>query len=323
MQVAYVGRMKNTASIFLSGISNHALSAEKLPEELKLLRWGQNDTALGVFVVNDRTLEAIKAQCSGNVYNHVTIDFEHNSEPRHQNYQPPPRKHAGVGEPHCSEDQGLCLLNCVWTPSGEEYGRDYPDVSPSLIYDKVTREVLGLSSVGLCPNGAVHGLSFFAAERPNPENNNQDKETNMTLEELAAQMAAMQETLAGLRSEIDAIKPNAEIKVTPDDIPDIKPLEEKIAALKEDVQASTARTEKEMMMAIARHEGKAVGLSNEAVAALSATDLRAHLDGLKPTVPLTQKTKEGEDQHGTVTLSATQKMLAAQLGLKEPEKVFV
>lgn len=315
--VALVTTKAKTATVALAGISNHALAAADLPSVLTLLQWGSNKTDQGTFLVNERTAACIAQQVAAGTYERVLIDFEHNSVKGHPNYQPPPRHHAGVGDVACSADRGLGLANVGWTPSGQTHGKDYPDLSPVLSYDARTMEVVGLNSVALVPNGGVIDLSFFNAHAPEA---NQKEETTMDpkLQELVNAVAALSASIDALKTDVATLKTGqAALSATP---PGLTELKTQFAAF----DAKVIAAERTAILEGAAREGKVVALQADALAKLSPDDLRAHVKALPVTVPLQAKTPDTDKGgQGTAVLSAVQKTIAAQLGIKDAATVFL
>lgn len=271
--------------VFLS-IGNATLSAGQLPTALPLLKYGDNPTDRGVLKVTDRTIAALKAQREGGVFDRVLIDFEHNSLEESPTYQPPPRHHAGAGLVACSVESGLCLEGVTWTPKGVEYALNYPDISPSVLLDKITHEVVGLKSVGLVPNGGVIGLSFFSVQtQTEPEG-----VAMPDLKEITDSIAAIKKTLEDLQKKVDAMspaEPSAEVTALGAKVPAI---ETAVETLKADVLALFAQRDKQDVLTHAAFSGKVVNLTDDAIAKLSVVDLKAHVEAIEPTVPLHRRT---------------------------------
>ena len=57
---------------------------------------------------------------------------------------------------------GLYLNNIKWTPLGLEKAINYKDISPAVITAN-DGTLTGLDSLGMTPNGAVKGLTFYSA----------------------------------------------------------------------------------------------------------------------------------------------------------------
>lgn len=305
-------------SLAIFGISNGALAAEQLPSTLTLLKWGENQTDRGVFVVNDETLSAMAAQRAGGIFERVLLDFEHNSLKGHPNYQPPPRKHAAAGEAFCGRDEGLCMKAVQWTPSGREHAKDYPDLSPALLFRKEGEKfvVLGLVSAALVPNGGVVGLSFFSAQ-PKQEIAAMDPEMKARIEALESALAALQEKLTQRESEIAWLKnDNADLRAQVD----ARAKAEAVTAMGAELTA----VRKDRVLDRAAAAGKVVALAADVVAGMTVEQLDAHVAGLQATVPLRQETPAagaGEPAQPASALSATQRSVARQLGL-DAQAVF-
>lgn len=143
-------------------ISNGARTGP-LPTRLKLLEWGANSTtSKGLVRVGERTKTELPRLQIANGFDKIALDFNHNSLPKHENFQPEPRHVAGYGVPLVIPGDGLYLDRIEYTPSGEKYARDYADLSPTPLLDE--GEVIFLHSVALCPQGEVNGLSFLGAD---------------------------------------------------------------------------------------------------------------------------------------------------------------
>jgi phage I-like protein len=141
------------------------LKGDALPKRLKLLSWGDNDSTVGKFTVNQKTADGIARQ--GKLgFERVAIDFNHCSVPGDDTYkellkagQPP--LIFGYGRPNVISGDGLFLEEIAWTPLGVQHAKNFEDLSPAL--HDVAGEVDGLHSVALTPNGKVTGLQFFSA----------------------------------------------------------------------------------------------------------------------------------------------------------------
>jgi phage I-like protein len=277
------------------------LDASALPAQLTLLHWGRNETAQGVFIVNERTLGAIDAQVKGGIRDRVMLDYEHSSEPFHPRYLPPPRKHAAVGRPACSPELGLALQALSWTPSGKEFALEYPDLSPAVDFDLATREVTGLRSAALCKQGAaVNGTAFFSADEATVTT-----EGVKPMDEILKAIEAINKRLDALEA---GLKPAAEQAA--EALSAAEGVKTQFAAL----SLEAVKSRKAAILDQARREGKVVQLNDTSVAALSVDDLCAHVAALKPgRVPLSAKT----DESGTAALDADG-LMAQYNAIKDP-----
>ena len=277
-------RMADESAIAYFAIKNNALAGSILPRVLKLFRFGDNATDQGTFKVTNRTVDAIQKQVEGGVHDRVLIDFEHNSVEGSPKYQPPPRVHAGVGLVSCSAQDGLVIKDITWTPDGERFARNYPDISPVVPYDKATMEVVGLTSAGLVPATGVIGLSFFSALSPTPQENDMD------LTELKKQIDALQTALNEITAKVDSMGKPADVAAMS---AKLSALETGVAAfttLKADIDASFAKRDKDALLVQAAFAGKVPQLTDDAIVKLSVADLKAHIEKLPVTVPLALRT---------------------------------
>lgn len=265
----------------LSGISNNALSSKELPVRLKVLNWGDNPSQKGPVAVNAETVAALSAQIAGKAFERIVIDFEHNSETTHANYQKPPRSHAGYGTLQVIPGDGVYLEAIEWTPSGRQYARDYSDLSPVVNLSKQDgKTVIAMKSVALCPNGALEDVTFFSADESVLK-----KETDMeelkvlqaTVEDQKAKIVALTATLDGQKSELGKVAA----------------LAGDVVALKADLSVIRADNVTRARAAIvdrAAREGKVIPLSAEDIGKMEPATLSAMVDKLTVTVPLTART---------------------------------
>lgn len=292
---AIIGGVKSETRIAcLASAVPANLDASALPSQLVLLKWGRNETAQGVFIVNERTAAAITEQVSGGIRDRVMLDYEHSSEPFHPRYIPPPRKHAAVGQPACSPELGLALMALTWTPSGKEFALEYPDLSPAVDFDPSTRVVTGLRSAALCKQGAaINGTAFFSADdaamlktEGNPKMEELLKAAQTAIDKLTARIDALETKLGAAEAKtVAAMSASEEIRT-------------QFALL----SAESGKASKMAVIDQAKREGKVIQLNESSIAALSLDDLKAHVALLKPgKVPLQPQTASGT---GTAALDA-------------------
>lgn len=158
-------------------ISNGALKSASLPNRMKVLGWGTNESTDGPYRVGDKTVAQLSAnQLKG--YERVAIDYDHCSVPGTETNkqlmaagQPP--LIFGYGRPAVIPGEGIWLEDITWTPLGIQHAKNFEDISPALKDDN--REATFIHSVALTPNGKVTGLQFFSTSTTNtmelkPEN---------------------------------------------------------------------------------------------------------------------------------------------------------
>lgn len=146
-------------------VSNGGLDGKDLPDKIKILSWGKNETTDGPVFVNKQTLSTFEAyQKKTGRDEDVALDFDHCTVPGAKEYVAgQPKSIAAYGNPELIEGDGIYLTDLQWTPLGEKEARNYKDLSPAVVTDK-NGIVIGLHSAALTPNGAVYKLKFYSAE---------------------------------------------------------------------------------------------------------------------------------------------------------------
>jgi phage I-like protein len=287
-------------------IRNDALASADLPKRLKLLNWGTNDSKKGPIVVGPHTLSSLAANQALYGFDKVGIDYEHQSVPEHPNFLPPPREYAAYGVPRVIDGEGLFLEDIEWTPSGLSKARNYIDLSPTPLIEN--GEVSFLHSVALCPQGAVEGLSFFAADFKitKPTHKPMNPELLKLLSVLFNVPATSDEQtlLAAGKTFVE----NA-AKESKDDAPGMTALTSELNALSARFDAS----ERENIINAAVAVGKIVPNSAKDLPVDKLRALVAELPAAQ--VPLDKRTPE-QVQALSATLNATDLAVCQQLGIK-------
>jgi hypothetical protein len=310
-------------------ITNNALrAADKLPERLKLLSWGDNKTHSGIPVsVGRHTVRLLKLNQDRFGLDRVAIDFEHNTVPGTERYESErePRAVAGYGVPEVIEGEGLFLGSIVWTPHGEEFARDYCDLSPT-VRRLDSGEVDFLHSVALTRAGEVEGLSFFSVELVNTQGKKGDEmdwraflvkmtgvaesvsddelmqafEAMMTtkaqgsVEPLSAKITVLEGQLTELSKENKELGGKLTVLTGKSDEGELTALSQTLAAMKDeikDLDKSFSGMQRDRIVEQAAFEGKVIPLSAEQIAETSVDTLRDMVKKLTPTVPVEQRTK--------------------------------
>ncbi len=187
-------------------ISNGALASEKLPTEIKLLNWGENETTKGVVIVDETTMATLAANQRSSGFDRIALDYEHNTVEGSPEYErtKEPRDVAGYGVPKIIQNDGLYLTGITYTASGKLNARNFADLSPTPLLDK-QRRVVFLHSVALVRNGAVHDLSFFSAAAGTSRSND-NTEPTMNESEIKALLKPITDQLATLSADLKTIK---------------------------------------------------------------------------------------------------------------------
>lgn len=330
--------MENQKNLIASALAGPSLSfdREHLPERLRLLAWGENETPDGPLVVNDQTVAALSQQIAADTFKRIVLDFEHQSFPGHPNYKPAPRHNAAHGDLEIVEGDGIYLTALSWTPAGRDHAMDYCDLSPVAIHTRRTKPgepatVLGILSAGLCDNGAVRNITAFSATY-NPETLMDEEQAKIiaglqtALADVTEQNKALKETLDAYGQQLESQRLLIETlqsrldeapAVTAESFDQVKALAE--AALKpeqleeglQQVSTLSARIDalqKDQMIQVAVLQGKAVTLDDTAISAMTADSLAQHIAGLGVTLPVVRLTPAGDGGEGVQTTSLSAKI---------------
>ncbi len=190
-------------------------------------------------------------------------------------------------------EAGVWLENLEWTESGRKYAREYADISPALQHD-AQRRVLGVISVALCPNGSLRDVTFFSADSNQEDNMPDDTDVTKLMEQIAALNTALQavtQDLQAVKNENTALRKwvdeqGAELRKAQENASAIAGL----TARADELAAGQETLQKQALLTSACAAGKAVALTDEAIAKLSLQDLEQHVAALAATVPLSRQT---------------------------------
>ena len=136
----------------------------ELPQRVRILAWGENigRTTKAKIKVGERTQACLSANQTATASERVPLDYEHQSVPGHPNFKPDPRAVAGFGVIELVPGDGVYLSAIEYTPNGQEFACNYPDVSAEAYLDK-DGNLLFVRSVALTQYGAVAGMEFTEA----------------------------------------------------------------------------------------------------------------------------------------------------------------
>ena len=279
-----------------------ALAADQpLPERLLFLKWGSNPSRYGDIKVNEITLAAVPVNQAKAKFDHVAIDFQHNSVPGTPYYQGEPVKLAArKARVEVVAGEGIYLSGIDWI-TDLATAKCYPDLSlcPKVDADN---NVIFVHSGALCRQGEVEGITFPLAADPFAADSNPSKEKIMDHKKLLLAILGLTETATDVEVETAAKalaekmqkgEPTADIKALSAAIAEaLKPLSAEIDALK----ATGIERERQAIKDRARLQGKVIPLS-----ALPGADGKGGLDNgalgklvdeLPVTVPMDQRTPE-------------------------------
>lgn len=278
----------------------------QLPQRLKILDWGANESDRGTFLVDGTSAERLRAQIAKDAYAKLVIDFDHQSEEGSGSYKESPRHHAGYGDLEVVEGDGVYLAGIEWTDAGREYAFDYKDLSPSIEYDD-DRRVVRVTSVALVPNGALKGRTLFAALRKDDleaaekektmdddkKETTENAETPETPETTAGETPAPpEETPPAKKEDLEAGTGALEAKIAAleaalaelkGELAELRKPPEKPAANADQLAALEKRT----LVRFAVLEGKAVTLPESVLEKMTVKETVEHLAALRPgTLPV-------------------------------------
>ena len=314
-------------------ISNGARDAKNLPPRLKLLNWGVNQTVKGPVTVGARTLRELAANQRSVGFEHVQLDYNHQTVPSSPNYKKDPVHVAAYGTPEVVEGDGLYLNITEWTDNGREHAGSYRDLSPTPQLDE-NGEVIFLHSAALCRQGAVDDLTFYSASFTNPSSlkphtapapmptpNPLDPKASLT--KLLGTLGVTVKdgaTDAEIIAAAEAFKPAAAVATEPTTLS--AELDSRLKAL----ESRTENSERDGLVALATSQGKVIPLSAEQIKATPLTILGALVENLPATVPLASRGKSAtgskEEPRGkVVALSAEDKFVMKTLGVSEEDYI--
>jgi phage I-like protein len=339
-----MGGMKGKASSWAALVSVRGLAATPgadgaLPARMKVLGWGENTNAHGKRVsVGERLVGAFAAPTYP--WRTAALDFEHNTVPGTPAWESSaePRPIAAVCAVEVVPGAGVFFAPVRWTREGREKAEHYCDLSAAAVLD-ASGEVVGVMSAALCRAGAVPGMEFAEALSADmraalgmaeqTEGNTVDWK-KLICEALGLDPAAASDEDAA-EALAKALAAKGEAAGKEEEKPEalsaavaaaLRPLAEKVAALSAGVKAELDRRDKRALLDRARAEGKVTALSEEAVAALTAGQLKDHVDGLPVTVPLAARTPAAMGEAaGGAGPTADQRAIALACGA-DPDKVW-
>jgi len=284
-----------------------------LPDRLKILPWGTSDTRYGKITVGPITLAALPANQAAAKFDHVAIDYQHNSVPGTKFYVGEPvRLAARLATPEVIEGEGLFLSAIDWLADVETL-KSYPDLSACVKTDKAGN-VTFLHSCAAARQGEVDGITLPLAADPFNNVINTD-EDSMDFKKLLIAILGL--TATATDAEIEAAAKKFGEQETGEPAPaDTKALSASVAALNSQLSTLSATVtalkgdgiarEREQLLTLAAHEGKVIPASalpdKDGKGGLDNIALKALCAELPVTVPVDRRTPATGPLH---TLSAS------------------
>ncbi len=158
------GPLLHRGLLAFAGGTVEAKGSDELPASLIVAPWGCHETSKGRVVINDTTAKELPANHAKWNFDRVALDFNHNTVPGSDSYHGEPAKIAAMGTPEVIPGKGVVLKDLAWTNEGHEFfsGNHYGDLSPTLLFNP-KNEAIFIHSAALCRQGAIPGLTAFAA----------------------------------------------------------------------------------------------------------------------------------------------------------------
>jgi phage I-like protein len=315
-------------------IANGALAAKGAPPRLKLLNWGRNETVKGPVTVGNRTVAEMAANQKTRGFEHIALDYNHQTVPGHPNFKPDPVDVAAYGIPTVIPGEGLFLEGIDWTPDGSKNSINYRDLSPTPQLDE-NGEVIFMHSVALCRQGAVDGLTFYDASFLKPLSST----PSMTTSAAGADKGALlTDLLKKLNVDVPANATDAQIAeavtkytapaaaaTTPavqSDVVSMSAIEKLINDKLTPLSTKFESNERASLLALATSQGKVIPLTAEQINVTPLSTLGAIVENLKPTVPIEERGKgktATEAASQLATLSAEDKQVCKALNISEAD----
>lgn len=149
----------------LKSLKADSAAGVALPQRVKVLGWGVNETTEGSIIVDELTAKVFSANQKLIGRERVALDFEHNTVPGSVEYNRTnePRAIAGNCNLVCIPGEGIFGEALTYTATGKTSAPDYEDLSLAPYLDETGR-VIAAHSVALTRTGAAHGINFKSAD---------------------------------------------------------------------------------------------------------------------------------------------------------------
>lgn len=333
-----------------NGAAERLAADGKLPDRLKILNWGDNPAIAGLNPkLGSHSLKMFAALMRDKGLDRVALDFEHNTVPGTVEYErtQEPRAIAAHGPAELIPGDGLYLTNLSYTPHGNGFALEYPDLSPAVHIDPATGEVDFLHSCALTRAGAVMGLSYYSVEA-----SIEDKTTTQQQGDNGMDWKKMLIALTGAAEDVsdEDLAKMFEAKIASSATAAVEPVQTALSALSATVAAlkpaeanegeitalsSAMATFRDELTALsgelvamrrqavreqAAREGKVIPLSAEQIEGMDPKVLAEMVGKLPVTVPIDRRTPEHIAALSVAGVTSALKTVAERCGM-DPAKV--
>jgi hypothetical protein len=280
-------------------------ASQELPNRLLFLPWGDSDTRFGKIKVNDITLAAVPSNQRKAKFDHVAIDFSHNSVPGTPYFTGEPVKLAArKAAVEVVKGEGIYLSAPEWIID-RDMARNFTDLSLCVKTDEAGN-VIFVHSGALCRQGEVDGITFplaadpFATQptpaTPKPgDGRNPTKDNTMDFRNLWITYLGLADTATDddIKAAVAKLGEKQTACLNAAITEALKPLTAKIEAL----EASDIARERAAIEAQAVRDGKVIPLSalpgKDGKGGMEIAALRSLVAELPVTVPMEKRTPEG------------------------------
>jgi phage I-like protein len=281
-----------------------ALDPEKLPSELVVLKWGDNQTPDGIIKVGAVTLRSLAANQILANFDRICLDYNHNTVPDSPFYGGEPCEVAAYGVASVEEGVGIKLCSLEWTESAPKYvgGGHYRDLSPAIKLDPDSGEVIFLHSTAVCRQGAVTGLVLNSSTATHNKTTKMDPKKlllailnlapDATDEEIqaAAEKFGKEEQAEPAHKEGEPKeKPATEKEGGEENLKTLSATVRNISTRIAELTSSLEQEKRDAIISLAASEGKVVP---DEVKTLPLADLRSLCAKLPVTVPMRRQTPD-------------------------------
>jgi len=148
------------------------------PTEFKVFDAPTYETLTGPYVVDEESVASIMAHRMRRGVD-IVIDWDHQTQFSEKNGQPAPA--AGWAKGLEVRDDGVYAVGVTWTERASQAlaSREYRYISPAWFYNKKTRQITALNTIGITNNPGTLGATPIAAHAANT-NSSMDQESIMS-----------------------------------------------------------------------------------------------------------------------------------------------